>query len=142
MLSALTGLLGSLPGGGAEQSLLARIGSWLEPVARPAGLDDWRLIVALLSSAVTKETGIAVLAVAFGPGADGPGLRDALTATVSPASALAFLVVQMLFIPCAPTLAVMARESGNWRWPLASAAVMLALSLVAGTVVYQVGCLL
>jgi ferrous iron transport protein B len=138
-LSALTGLLGSVPGGGIERSLLAQTGKSLEPAARLAGLDDWRLIVALLSSAVTKETGVAVLGVVYGAGTDGAGLQEILTAAVPPASALAYLAVQMLFIPCVPTLWVMARETGSWKWSLASTAVMLVVSLAIGAVAFQTG---
>jgi ferrous iron transport protein B len=139
VLSSLIGVLGAVPGGGIERSVLAQVGRELEPVARVVGLDDWRLIVALISSAVTKETGVAVLGVLYGAGADGSRLRETITAAVSPASALSFLAIQILFVPCVPTLWAIARESGNWWWSIASAALMLVVSLAAGAVVFQAG---
>jgi ferrous iron transport protein B len=64
-------------------------------------------------------------------------LTRTLAAEVSPASALAFLSVTMLFIPCLATLAVMRQETGSWRWTLFGVALMLAIALGAGILVYQ-----
>jgi ferrous iron transport protein B len=57
---------------------------------------------------------------------------------ISVASALSFLVVLMLFIPCAATLAAMRREMGSRKWFLSSFASMLFLSYLMGVLVYQV----
>jgi ferrous iron transport protein B len=96
--------LSMLPGGALETSFLASLSRFLEPVGRWMGL-DWRLTVALLASFVAKENSIAVLGVIFGS-VEGAGLVHTLAVTFSPASALAFLTVSMLFIPCAATVAV------------------------------------
>ena len=49
---------------------------------------------------------------------------------------LAFLVVQMLFIPCLATVATI-RATRSWGWTLLSIGMMLAISLGAGILVYQ-----
>jgi ferrous iron transport protein B len=126
--------LSMLPGGALETSFLASLSRFLEPVGRWMGL-DWRLTVALLASFVAKENSIAVLGVIFGS-AEGAGLAHTLAATFSPASALAFLTVSMLFIPCAATVAVIRQETGSWRWTLANIALLLAVSSAAGSGVY------
>jgi len=60
-------------------------------------------------------------------------LADALTLP----AALAFLVVQMLFIPCVATVATIKQETHSWAWTAFSLGLLLVLSLVGGIVAYQ-----
>ena len=64
-VSVLVWVLAYFPSGDIQASLLARIGRWLEPLGRPMGLADWRLVVALLSSFIAKENTIAVLGILY-----------------------------------------------------------------------------
>jgi ferrous iron transport protein B len=133
-VSMIIWLLSHLPHGRIEDSWLAGLGHLLEPLGRPIGL-DWKMIVALLTTIIAKETAIATLGVLYGVGRE--GLLQVLPQVMSPASALSFLVVLMLFIPCAATVAVMKRELGNWKWFGASIGVMLVLSLLGGLTAYR-----
>ena len=127
-------LLVSYPGEHVNESYLAMFGRTLEPVGALMGL-DWRLIVATLSAFIAKENAIAALGIIFG--AEGEGLAVTLSTLVTPATALAFLVVNMLFIPCIATVAAVRTETRSWGWTLASAGLMLTSALLAGTLVYQ-----
>ncbi len=138
LFSALVWTLSWLPGGDVGSSVLAQVGRVLSPVGRWMGLADWRLIVALLTSFAAKENTIATLGILFGTG-QGIGLAQRVAQVLTPPAALAFLAVQLLFIPCAATVAVMRQEMGTWRWVAAALGLMLVVSLLAGTVVYQVG---
>ncbi len=89
---------------------------------------DWKLTVALLTSFLAKENSIATLGVLFGGGAD-TSLATTLAATYSPATALAFLTVSLLFIPCAATVAVIKQETGSWGWTLLNTIMMLVISI-------------
>lgn len=129
----------NIPGGTIEQSLLGRIGSVIEPVGRPLGL-DWRLMVALLSSVVAKENAVATLGVLYNVGEQ--GLLGVLPAAINHASALSFLTVLMLFIPCMPTIVVMKQEMNDVRWFVISFIFMVLLSYGAGFAVYQVALLI
>ncbi|OIO90550.1 MAG: ferrous iron transport protein B, partial [Anaerolineae bacterium CG2_30_58_95] len=124
LASAIVWLLAYLPGGEIEGSLLARFGRWLEPAGQWLGLGDWRLIVALLSSFVAKENTIATLGVLYGSEAN-LGLAEQVARTLTPAAALAFLVVQMTFIPCAATVAVIKQETASWKWTAFSVGLLL-----------------
>jgi len=126
--------LSVLPGDGVEQSYLAMAGRWLEPAGRLLGL-DWRLLVALLASFIAKENSIATLGVLFGAG-EGAGLATVLASTFPASTALAFLTVQMLFIPCVATVAAVRQETGSWRWTLFDLGFLLAVSLAVGMGVY------
>ena len=139
-VSVVVWALSVLPGGKVETSFLARLGRWLEPAGRWMGF-DWRLVVALLTGFIAKENSIATLGVLFGTGA-GAGLAATLAATYPAATGLAFLVVQMLFVPCVATVAVIRQETGGWRWTLFSLGFLLVVSWAAGVGVFWLATLL
>ena len=97
----------------------------------------WREMVALVSSLVAKENSVATLAVLYGVGQE--GLREVLPRVMGQASALAFLAVLMLFVPCAATVAAMKQEMGSWKWFLSSFAFMVVISFLAGVAGYHLG---
>ena len=136
LVAVVVWALSSYPGPGVEQSYLARFGHSLAPVGELMGM-DWRLLVALLSSFIAKENAIATLGVLYGAGGEGAGLAGTMATVVSPASALAFLAVSMLFIPCAATVAVMYQETRSWRWTLFGVGLLLLIAFGAGVIVYQ-----
>jgi ferrous iron transport protein B len=139
--SVVVWALSTLPGRGVESSYLASFGRWLEPVGRPLGLGDWRVIVALLSSFFAKENTIATLSILYGTGEGVAALPAQVAIMLVPAARMAFLVVILLFVPCLATAATIRQETGSWRWTAASILLLLGLSLGAGMVVYQVGSL-
>jgi ferrous iron transport protein B len=126
-----------LPDGDVNHSLLAEAGRWLEPLGHLMGLNDWRLIVALMTSFIAKENTIATLGVLYGVREQAIGLAARVAMTLTPAAGFAFLVVQMLFVPCVATMAVIKQETGSWKWMAFSAALLLAISLAASMGIYQ-----
>jgi len=135
-VSVVVWVLSTLPAGEIQSSYLARIGRFLEPIGQLMGF-DWRLTVALLTSFIAKENSIATLGVLFGTGAS-RGLAEQLAATFSAATALAFLTVQMLFVPCVATVAVIRQETDSWAWTLFDLLFLLVVSLGVGVAVYWV----
>jgi ferrous iron transport protein B len=135
-ISTLVWILASVPGPTIEASLLAGLGRKLAPIGRLMGL-DWRMMVALPTSFIAKENTIATLGVLYRAGEGVTGLAQALAADISPSSALAFLIVQMLFIPCAATVAVMHQELRSWLWTIFSIALLQAISFGMGVTLYQ-----
>ena len=135
IVSILIWLLSYFPGGSIDRSFLADTGRWLEPVGRLMGL-NWQVMVALLTSFVAKENTIATLGVLLGQ--EKAGLSEALRGMLTPAAAIAFLVAQVLFIPCAATAACIRQETGSWRWMAFSIGLQLVLSLSLAIVVFQV----
>jgi ferrous iron transport protein B len=136
VMSVVIWAVSVLPHGDIETSYLARIGQALSPIGALMGL-DWKMLVALLTSFVAKENAIATMGILFGQGENGADLDAALTGVLTPASALAFLVVQMLFVPCVATVAAIRQETRSWGWTAFSVGILLALSLVGGVVTYQ-----
>lgn len=140
VMSLVVWLLSFLPNGNIETSYLARLGQWIEPVGKWMGF-DWRLTVALITSIPAKENAIATLGVLFG-GSQNVGLTETLAATFSSATALSYLVVTILFIPCAATIAVTKQETNSWKWTLLSVFFLLGLSVGAGVLVYNLALLI
>lgn len=142
IISTIVWAFSWLPDGNVNNSVLAGLGRWLEPLGRLMGLNDWRLIVALLTSFVAKENTIATLGVLYGMSEQSVGLAARVGATLTPAAGLSFLVVQMLFIPCVATIAVIKQETASWKWTAFSVVLLLAISLIVGVGVYQLAALL
>jgi ferrous iron transport protein B len=134
VISLVIWLLSYFPGGGVEHSYLADIGRWLEPVGKLMGL-NWQLLTALLTSFTAKENTIATLGVLLGQ--QHTGLSQSLHGMLTPAAAIAFIVAQVLFIPCAATVIMIRREIG-WRWMAFSIGFQLALSFSLAILVFQI----
>lgn len=145
IVSIVVWALSHYPGEDPKQSVLGLVGRALEPVGALMGLGDWRLVVALLSSFLAKENVVATLGVLFGGtetvGEAGATLATRVASILGPAAAVAFLVVQMTFVPCVATVAAIRQEAGSWRWPAINVGLMLVLAFMLGVVVYQVGSL-
>ena len=92
-------------------------------------------MVALLTSFPAKENAIATLGALYGRGDQG-SLAQTLASTYSPARALAFLTVTMLFIPCTATVAAIRQETGAWKWTWLNLGLMLSISIAAGAAVF------
>jgi len=135
IVSIIIWVLAYFPSGNIEGSVLGHIGRGLQPVARLMGL-NWQLMVALLTSFVAKENTIATLGVLLGR--ETAGLSQALKGMLTPAAAIAFLVAQVLFIPCVATVSAIRQETGGWRWVAFSIGLQLALSFSLAIVVFQI----
>jgi ferrous iron transport protein B len=136
IVSVLLWALLNLPTGQVETSYLAACGRLLAPVGRLMGL-DWQMMVALVTSFVRKENVIATLGVLYGAGHADAGLAETLAGVLTPAAGLAFMAVQMLFVPCVATVAAIRQETRSWRWTALSIALPLVISVALGTVIYH-----
>jgi ferrous iron transport protein B len=131
-----------------EASAAARLGRALEPAIAPLGF-DWKIGVGLITSLAAREVIVSTLAQIYAVGSDDDfdGLRDALRADVDPRSgekvfglpvALSLLVFFVFALQCTSTIAVMARETGSWRWPAFAFAYMLGLAYGASFLTYRI----
>ena len=134
-VSIVIWILSYIPHGNINTSYLADIGKFLTPVGKLMGL-NWQMMVALLSSFIAKENTLATLGTLTG--GQGAALTAQLKTLLTPAAALAFLVVQVLFIPCVATVAAIHHETKSWRWPLFTVAYQLVLSFAMAIVVFQI----
>ena len=137
LFSVFIWFLSNYPGTTIEDSYLGFFGRLVEPLAVVMGF-DWRMVVALLASFFAKENSIATLGILYGQNEAG-SISSVIHEEISPLSALSFLVVSMLFIPCIATVAAVKQESRSWLWTILNILVLAVIAFGAGVLTYQVG---
>jgi ferrous iron transport protein B len=102
-----------------EQSYLGQIGKFIEPAFEPIGM-DWKMAVALQAGLAAKEVVVSTLGVLYSLGADvdeeNESLAKVLSNNISFASAVAFIVVIMTYLPCLAASIVFTREAGGIKY--------------------------
>lgn len=132
--------LASFPSGveyASAESWIGRIGRSTAGLFAPAGFGFWQASVALLFGFLAKEVVVGTLGTLFA--AEGVGLAQVLPRYFSPLSAYAFMVMALLYVPCAAVAAAFRGETNSWKWTLF---MILYTSFVAWTLavaVYQIG---
>ena len=87
----------------SHDSILAWLAALIAPVFKPLGLGDWRIVTALISGFLAKESVVATMEVL--------GVGAALTAV----TAVPMLIFCLLYTPCVAAVAAVRRELGG-RW--------------------------
>jgi ferrous iron transport protein B len=132
-----------------RHSIAGRIGHAMEPALEPLGF-DWRIGVGILGAFAAREVFVSTLGTVFDIGdadEESRPLRDALseakkrdgTPLLTWASGLALCVFFVLACQCMSTLAVVRREAGSWRWPIAMFTWMTAVAYLGALITYQLG---
>ncbi len=136
-------VLANLPVGveyASRESILGRIGSFLAPVFKPAGFGTWEAAIALVFGILAKEIVVGTLGVIHG--VEEAGLTGVIAKTWSPLSAYAFMVMTLIYIPCAATIGAIRKETNSWAWTAFAVAYTLTLGWLMSVLVYQFGRLL
>lgn len=102
-----------------EHSYLGEIGKFIEPAFEPLGF-DWKMAIALQTGLAAKEVVVSTLGVLYSLGSDvdesNHSLAKALRNEISFASAVAFIVVIMTYLPCLAASVVFTREAGGIKY--------------------------
>jgi ferrous iron transport protein B len=111
------------------ESIAGTVGHAVEPVIRPLGF-NWKIGVGLITSLAAREVIVGTLGTIYGmePDARSRGLQQALRSDLSPGGAVALLVFFAFAMQCMSTIAVVRRETGGWKWPLAQFTFMTVLA--------------
>ena len=118
----------------SQNSILALVAGVLAPIFLPVGFGDWRIVTALISGFMAKESVVSSLTVLFGSSA-------ALQGTLTVAGAAALLVFCLLYTPCVAAIASVKRELGG-KWAAAMVLGQCLIAWVVAFVVYQIAGLL
>ena len=108
-----------------EQSMLAAIAGWMAPAFTPLGLGDWRVVTALISGFLAKESVVSTMEVL--------GVTGSLTAL----TAIPLLIFCLLYTPCVAAIAAVRRELGA-RWACFMIVFQCAVAWVAAWLVYEI----
>ncbi len=113
----------------SQDSVLAALAGALAPLFVPAGFGDWRIVTALISGFMAKESVVSSLTVLFGSTA---ALQSALTLP----GAAALLIFCLLYTPCVAAIASVRRELGG-KWALAMVFGQCLIAWIAAFGVYH-----
>ena len=133
-------------------SAIGRIGAVIEPVVKPLGFDG-RMGTAILTSFAAREVFVSSMAILYRveETADHEQTRNVLRNQLSaskwpdgrliftPLSLISLLVFFIYALQCLPTTAVVARESGSWKWAIAQFVFMTSFAYLASFLIFQTG---
>ena len=129
--------VGIVAGVGAKELVVSTLGVMYapeEPLAAAVPSNEGA------GMAITADNGVAVTAENI-ESAGETRLQKALLRSVTPASALAYMVFILLYFPCIATFVAIKKESGGWKWAIITAVYTIALAWVAAFATYHLAML-
>ena len=117
----------------SQHSILALVAGALAPIFIPVGFGDWRIVTALISGFLAKESVVSSLTVLFGS-------TVTLQGSLTTVGAAALLVFCLLYTPCVAAIASVKRELGG-KWAVAMAIGQCVIAWIMAFVVYHIGML-
>lgn len=132
-----------------EQSYMGKIGGWCQPLFEPMDM-EWQATVALLSGIPAKEIVVSTMNVLYSQPQDEEAESDdvlskdvsrRMAGTMSTATAVAFLIFSLLYLPCIATIMAIGSEL-NWKWAVGSAIYNTAIAWILAWIAYHITLLL
>lgn len=132
-----------------EQSYMGKIGGWCQPLFEPMNM-EWQATVALLSGIPAKEIVVSTMNVLYSQPQDEEAESDdvlskdvsrRMAGTMSTATAVAFLIFSLLYLPCIATIMAIGSEL-NWKWAVGSAIYNTAIAWIFAWIAYHITLLL
>ena len=118
----------------SHNSILASLAGLIAPIFTLHGFGEWRVVTALITGFIAKESVVSTLTILFG-GAAG------ITAVMTGATAASLLVFCLLYTPCVAAVASIRRELGG-KWAALIVLEQCAVAWVVSLIVAGIGALL
>jgi len=121
------------------ESVIGRLGHFIEPVIRPLGF-NWKIGIGLLTSVMAREVIVGTLGTLYGadPATQSLGLQAALRHDLTLGGAMALVVFFAFALQCTSTLAIVRRETNSWKWPALQFCYMGVLAYLAALATNQI----
>lgn len=126
----------------SQESILGRIGTILAPIFIPAGFGTWQATVSLFAGIAAKEAVVAILGMVYAGVSEGSQLVGALQNVFTPLTAISFMVMTLLYTPCAAVIGTVKQETKSNKWAIFMAIYPFVIGWIAAVIIYQVGRLL
>ncbi len=132
-----------------ENSYAGAMGHVIEPVIKPLGF-DWKIGIALITSFAAREVFVGTMATMYSVNGSAEKMQSVYQKmhqaknqdTGQPVFTFAVAFSLMMFyafaMQCASTMAVVYRETRNWRWPAVQFAYMTVLAYAASFITYHI----
>lgn len=101
-----------------ESSYLGQMGKSIEPIFAPLGF-DWKLSVAVITGLSAKEVVVSTLATLYSVGGaseEDEKLLDKIKENIDIKTALALIVLVMVYSPCLAAMSTFYSEIPQWAW--------------------------
>jgi ferrous iron transport protein B len=120
---------GALTAPELAQSVIGRLGHFIEPAIAPLGF-NWKIGIGLVSSVLAREVMVSTMGTLYGadPSTHALNLQTALHHDMTLGGALALMIFFAFAMQCTSTIAVVRRETNSWMWPAVQFLYMLALA--------------
>ena len=130
---------GTLTAPQLADSLIGRLGHFIEPAIAPLGF-NWKIGIGLLSSVLAREVMVSTMGTLYGadPSTQALNLQTALHHDMTQGGALALMIFFAFAMQCTSTIAVVRRETNSWLWPAVQFLYMLALAYGAAFAVNHI----
>lgn len=122
------------------ESMIYPIAEKLTFLLTPIGITSVAITLSLFSSFLAKELAVTTLLVAYGA-TTVTELSTGLQADFNEASALAYLVFVLLYIPCLSTLAAIKAETGSYKFVMYSIVMSLSVGYLLSFITYHIALL-
>ena len=120
-------------------SILAKFGGFIAPVFAPMGFGVWQAAVALLTGLIAKEAVVSSMSLFYGFSlTDYAAAGTIMSATFTPAAALAFLAFCALYTPCVAAISTIRREMGSGKWTALTLGWQLMVAWLVSFITYYV----
>ena len=130
-----------------ENSYAGVLGHTIEPVIKPLGF-DWKIGIALITSFAAREVFVGTMATIYSVDGDAEKIESvqqkmhtAKNPNGQPVFTVAVAFSLMMFyafaMQCASTVAVVYRETKNWRWPASQFIYMTGLAYIVSFITYH-----
>ncbi len=138
-LPVLRTATGSFTAPQLADSVIGRLGHFIEPVIAPLGF-NWKIGIGLLSSVLAREVMVSTMGTLYGadPSTQALNLQTALHHDMTLGGALALMIFFAFAMQCTSTIAVVRRETNSWKWPALQFLYMLALAYGAAFAVNHI----
>lgn len=112
----------------SRQSILAVLAGMITPLFKPLGFGDWRLVTAILTGVMAKESVVSTISILFGSTIE-------MVSVISAAGAMSFLVFCLLYTPCVAAIASVKKELGG-KWAAYVVVIHCVVAWIAALITY------
>jgi ferrous iron transport protein B len=103
----------------------------ISPIFNQIGDGDWRIVTALITGFMAKESVVSTISVLFGSTAE-------IMSVITPLAAFSLLVFCLLYTPCVAAVSAIKRELGG-KWAFFIVIFQCALAWAAAFIVHLIG---
>lgn len=112
----------------SRQSILAVLAGMITPLFKPLGFGDWRLVTAILTGVMAKESVVSTISILFGSTIE-------MVSVISAAGEMSFLVFCLLYTPCVAAIASVKKELGG-KWAAYVVVIQCVVAWIAALITY------